>query len=72
MTEQGKSGLDTNEETLDAKGLEHNLRNLLSVLRRVHWWLGQNEPMFLWFTSQVRVHGLVPKLLNAFPIFDLS
>ena len=28
--------------------------------------------MLLWLTSQIGVHGLVPKLFNTLPVFDLS
>lgn len=72
LTEQGQSGLNTNEETLDAERLEHDLSNLLSVLWWVHWRLGQDEPVLLWLAAQIRVHGLVPELFNTFPILNLS
>lgn len=28
--------------------------------------------MLLWLTAQVRVHRLVPKLLNTFPVLNLT
>ena len=43
---------------------------MLSVLGGVKGWFGENEPVLLWLTPQVRVDRLVPELLNAVPVLD--
>lgn len=64
--------MHSDEQALDAKGLKHNFRHLFTVLWRVERWLGEDEPVFLGLTPEVRVNGLVPKLFDTFPVLDLS
>jgi len=45
---------------------------LLSVFWRVERWFSEDESVFLWLASQVRIDGFVPKLLDTFPVFDLT
>lgn len=67
-----EDGLDTNEETLYAKSLEHDFRNLLPVFWRIKRWLSKDEPVLLWLTSEIRINRFVPELLDTFPVFDLT
>jgi hypothetical protein len=45
---------------------------LLSVLWRIKRRLGEYKSMLFWLASQIRVNRLMPELLNAFPVFDLT
>ena len=59
------------EKALHIKCLKHNLCNLLSVLRSVHWWLSENEIMVLGFATDIGVNGFMPEFLNTFPVINL-
>ena len=72
MRVQGQRGLHADKETLDVEGLKHDFGDLLSVLGSVVWRLGQDEAMLIRLAAQVLVDALVPVLLNAFPVADLS
>jgi hypothetical protein len=68
---QSEGSLDTNEESLDIEGLEHDLCHLLSVLRGVEWRLCQDEAVLFRLTSQLRVDSSVPELFHSFPVLNL-
>lgn len=72
LRKQSERSLNTNEQTLHVKRLEHDFRDLFSVFRRVHRWLSENEPVLLGFTTQIGVDRLVPVALDAFPIRNLA
>ena len=67
-----KSCLYSNEKTLDVERLEHNFRHLLSVFWSVHRGLSQHKTMLLRLTTQVRINGPMPVLLNTLPVTDLT
>lgn len=66
-----EDGLHTNKESFYAEGLEHDFGDLLPILWRVEWRLGEDEPVLLRFASQIGVNGFVPELLDALPVFNL-
>ena len=72
LTVQCKGSLHSDEQAFDSECLEHDFRHLLSVLRRVHGWFCEDEPVFLGLAPEVGVDRLVPELLDAFPVFDLA
>ena len=72
LTVKSESCLNSDKETLDAESLKHDFRHLLSIFRRVHWRLSQDESMLSWLASQVRENGLMPKLFDSLPVLDLS
>lgn len=72
LTEQCESCLNTDEKPLNSESLEHDFCDLLSVLRWVHGWLRENEPVLLWLAPQIGIHGLVPELLDSLPVLDLA
>lgn len=69
---QGQRRLDANKESLYVECLKHDLCHLLSVLRSVHRRLCKDEAMLLRVTPEVRVDRLMPELLDAVPVLDLS
>lgn len=72
MGVEGQSGLNSDEEALDVKGLEHNLSDLFSVFRSVHRRFSEDESMVLRLALEVVVDGSMPVLLDTFPVANLT
>ena len=69
---QRQHRLDTNVQSLDVEGLEHDFGHAFSVFRGVHWRLSQHENMVFGIHAKVVEDGSVPKLLHQLPILDLA
>lgn len=72
LSVESEGSLDTDEETLNIEGLEHDFCHLLSVLWRIHGRFCQDKAMLFWLTAEVRVDSSVPELFHGFPVVDLS
>lgn len=67
---QSQHRLHTNIQPLGVKGLEHDLRHMLPVFRRVEGRFCQHKDAFLGITAQVVEDAPVPEFLHIVPSLD--
>lgn len=66
-----KDRLDRNVQPRNVESLEHDLGEVLAVLRGVEWRLGHQEEMVFWLGAKVLEDRLLPEHLHVSPVVNL-